>query len=120
MRSRLAPTALAVIMILTGVTGTATASGRAPVPLPNSMAAIGDSITRAFDVCCFYGDYPEHSWTTGYDGGDVVDSQYERILAKNPAIEGQEYNDAVTGSQMDDAPGQAAKRCHREPSTSRS
>src|SRR5438093_2756000 len=86
----------------------ATAQRRSSVPLPNSIAAIGDSITRAFDVCCFYGDYPEHSWATGYDGTDVVSSQYERILAQNPAIEGHYFNDAVTGAQMDDAPGQAA------------
>jgi len=59
-------------------------------------------------VCCFYGDYPEHSWATGYDGTDVVSSHYERILARNPAIEGHDFNDAVTGARMDDAPGQAA------------
>ena len=35
-------------------------------PLPDSMAAIGDSITQAVDVCCFYGNWPGHSWATGY------------------------------------------------------
>ena len=34
-------------------------------PLPDSMAAIGDSITQAVDVCCFYGNWPGHSWSTG-------------------------------------------------------
>jgi lysophospholipase L1-like esterase len=100
----------AVVLLATLVPpSSASASDRAAPPLPNSIASIGDSITQAFDVCCFYGDYPEHSWTTGYDGTDVVSSQYERILAQNPAIDGATYNDAVTGSQMADAPGQAAE-----------
>jgi lysophospholipase L1-like esterase len=72
------------------------------------MAAIGDSITRAFDVCCFYGERPEHSWTTGDDASDVIGSHYERILAGNPAIEGFAYNDAETGANMADAPAQAS------------
>lgn len=76
-------------------------------PLPNSMAAIGDSISQAFDVCCFYGAYPQHSWTTGDDSTDGVDSHYERILASNPLISGNEYNDSVVGATMADAPGQA-------------
>jgi lysophospholipase L1-like esterase len=78
-------------------------------PLPNSMAAIGDSITRAADVCCFYGDHPEHSWSTGDDGSDVIDSQYERIAASNPAIQGHAHNDALSGAKMEDADGQASR-----------
>jgi lysophospholipase L1-like esterase len=107
---RLAP--LLAMLLVIALASPAQASLRLDIPtraiaLPNSMAAIGDSITRAFDVCCFYGEYPEHSWATGYDGADVVTSHYERILAQNPLIDGQEFNDAVTGSQMDDANGQA-------------
>lgn len=75
--------------------------------LPNSMASTGDSITRAFDVCCFVGfDYPSHSWSTGYDGGDQITSHYEHILAKNRAISGYNYNDAKTGAKMVDLQGQ--------------
>jgi lysophospholipase L1-like esterase len=77
-------------------------------PLPSSMAAIGDSMTQAFDVCCWYGDHPSQSWSTGYDGTDVIVSHFERIKAVNPAMVGNSYNDSVSGATMADAPGQAA------------
>jgi lysophospholipase L1-like esterase len=76
-------------------------------PLPNSMAAIGDSITRATDVCCWYGDHPRHSWSTGGWPFDSIRSHYERILTSNPTIFGRNYNDARAGAKMRDAPGQA-------------
>lgn len=77
-----------------------------PPPLPDSIAVIGDSISQAFDSeCCL--EQPQHSWATGYDGGDGIVSHYERILAANPGIAGHGFNDAVTGSRMSDAPGQA-------------
>ena len=76
-------------------------------PPPTSMAAIGDSITRATDVCCWYGDHPRHSWSTGGWPFDSIRSHYERLLALNPAIFGRNYNDARAGARMRDAPGQA-------------
>jgi lysophospholipase L1-like esterase len=78
-------------------------------PLPDSMAALGDSITRAYDVCCFYGDHPGQSWSTGYTSYDGISSHYERIKAATPAIVGHAYNDAVTGAKMSAAPTQADK-----------
>jgi hypothetical protein len=78
-------------------------------PLPASMAAIGDSITRAYDVCCAYGDHPGQSWSTGYTSYDGIASHYERIKQLNPAIAGRGYNDAVTGAKMSAAPGQATQ-----------
>jgi lysophospholipase L1-like esterase len=84
----------------------ARATAPAP-PLPDSMAAIGDSITQAVDVCCFYGNWPSHSWSTGYAPLDGMASHYERIRAQNPAIRGRRWNNAVSGAQMADAPGQA-------------
>jgi lysophospholipase L1-like esterase len=82
------------------------AVGAAGVPLPNSMAAAGDSITRAFDVNsgCLLHDCPQFSWATG-DRAEVG-SQYLRILARNPAIAQRAYNDARTGSHMADLDGQ--------------
>jgi lysophospholipase L1-like esterase len=77
-------------------------------PLPSSMAALGDSITRAYDVCCFYGDHPGQSWSTGYTSYDGISSHYERLKLANPAIVGHEYNDAVSGAKMSAAPTQAA------------
>ena len=78
-------------------------------PLPSSMAAIGDSITRAYDVCCSYGDHPGQSWSTGAASYDGISSHYERIRQLNSAITGHAYNDAVTGAKMSAAPGQATQ-----------
>jgi len=50
-------------------------------PLPSSVAGIGDSITRAFDVCCWYSDHPAESWSTGGGAFDGITSHYEHILA---------------------------------------
>jgi len=72
------------------------------------MAAIGDSITKAADVCCWYGDHPHNSWSTGDASWDGVLSHYERVRALKPSIAGYNYNDAVSGAKMKDAPGQAA------------
>ena len=76
------------------------------IPLPNSMASTGDSITRAYDINWLHllSDSPQYSWSTGYSSS--VSSQYERILALNPAINGHEFNDAKTGAKMADLDGQ--------------
>jgi lysophospholipase L1-like esterase len=76
-------------------------------PLPTSMAALGDSITRATDVCCWYGDHPPQSWSTGGGAFDGIQSHYERIRAAEPGISGRNFNDARAGAKMRDAPGQA-------------
>jgi lysophospholipase L1-like esterase len=74
---------------------------------PNSMAALGDSITRAFNTCSFpFIDCTANSWATGTNA--TVNSFYSRLLAVNPSIRGNLFNDAVSGAQMDDLPGQAA------------
>jgi lysophospholipase L1-like esterase len=78
-------------------------------PLPSSMAAIGDSITRAYDVCCSYGDHPGQSWSTGSTSYDGITSHYERIRRVNAAIAGRGYNDAVSGAKMAAAPTQAGQ-----------
>jgi lysophospholipase L1-like esterase len=80
-----------------------------PPPLPASMAALGDSITRGYDVCCFYGDHPGQSWSTGYAWYDGISSHYERIKRVKPSSAGHMYNNAVTGAKMAAAPSQAAK-----------
>jgi lysophospholipase L1-like esterase len=76
-------------------------------PLPSSIAGIGDSITRATDVCCWYGDHPAQSWTTGGGAFDGIRSHYERIRVLRPSIQGRNYNDARAGARMRDAQGQA-------------
>jgi lysophospholipase L1-like esterase len=86
------------------------ASGAPTTPkLPNSIAAMGDSMTQAADVCCWYGDHPANSWSTGNAGWDGISSHYERIRATNPAITGRNYNDSVSGARMSAAPSQAGR-----------
>jgi lysophospholipase L1-like esterase len=92
-----------VMMAMVAWPGSAQAAPR----LPTSMAALGDSISRAYDVCCWYGDHPGSSWSTGGTSYDGVNSQYERIRSLNPSIAGRNYNDAVTGARMSAGPTQA-------------
>ena len=40
-------------------------AAEAATSLPGSIASVGDSITRAYDVCCWYGDHAEDPWSTG-------------------------------------------------------
>jgi lysophospholipase L1-like esterase len=76
--------------------------------LPSSMAAIGDSITQAYDVCCSYSNHPANSWSTGYSSSDGISSHYELIRSSNSAITGRAYNDSVSGAKMSAAATQAA------------
>ncbi|MDQ0868304.1 lysophospholipase L1-like esterase [Arthrobacter sp. V1I9] len=85
-----------------------------PIPLPStssapptSMAALGDSITRALAVCCSNGDNSLHSWSTGHVPGDGVSSHYERLTGLDPAITGRNHNNAISGSRARDLPDQA-------------
>lgn len=99
---------LLLLLLLVGVAVPRAAAATSP-PLPRSMAAIGDSMTQAADVCCFYGDHPANSWSTGSASWDGVNSHYERIRALKGAISGRAYNDSVSGARMSAAPAQAAK-----------
>jgi lysophospholipase L1-like esterase len=75
--------------------------------LPNSMAATGDSITRAYNTGFWpFTDNPAGSWSTGTTSS--VSSHYLRILARHPAIRGRAYNDAKSGALMRDLNGQMA------------
>jgi lysophospholipase L1-like esterase len=85
----------------------AAAQPAAAATYPKSIAALGDSISRATDVCCWYGDHPAQSWSTGYASYDGIDSHYERLLSLQPAIIGHNYNDARSGAKAADMPGQA-------------
>lgn len=71
-----------------------------PYPKPASMAALGDSITRAYDACAIpLKDCPSKSWATG----DDVDSQAKRLGVPRDAV----HNNARTGARMSDLTGQA-------------
>lgn len=98
-----------VVFATIGITfATLSAPASAATPLPDSIAALGDSITRATNACCFYGDHPSQSWSTGLNPLGPVNSHYERLIARNPAIAGNEFNDARAGAKMEEADDQAA------------
>ncbi len=83
------------------------ASADGTPPLPSSMAAVGDSISQAVSSGGSLGaTYPENSWSTGTNS--TVESQYLRLLALNPSINGHEYNHSVSGANMADLNGQMA------------
>ncbi|MGW1069902.1 SGNH/GDSL hydrolase family protein [Streptomyces aureus] len=103
--------------------GSSASGGRAevrpsprPTPVwdrsPDSMAAVGDSITRGFDACSVLSDCPEVSWATGSD--PRVDSLAVRLLGPSGAAE-RSWNYAVTGARMADLPGQMAQAATRGP-----
>jgi hypothetical protein len=75
--------------------------------LPDSIAAIGDSITRATNACCLYGDHPTHSWSSGANPFGPVISHYERLVAIDPGIGTNAFNDARAGATMAEADDQA-------------
>jgi lysophospholipase L1-like esterase len=83
-------------------TSTATAKG-----YPNSMAALGDSISAGFGSCGAYLVCGRNSWSTGT--AEAVDSHYRRILAKNAKIRGNARNFARPGAEADALAGQAAR-----------
>jgi lysophospholipase L1-like esterase len=99
---------LAVLLIATSLAAPHVASAHASTPPPpKRMAAIGDSITQAADACCWYGDHPDNSWSTGGAGWDGTSSHYERLRAVSPGLVA--YNDAVSGARMSDGPAQAQR-----------
>lgn len=103
---RHSPLIVAFVLALT-LTGPAMTARAAMPPLPSSMAALGDSITRAYNTGpSAYQDYPASSWSTGTTAS--VNSHYLRISAANPAIAGKNFNDAVSGAKVIDLAGQVA------------
>ena len=72
---------------------------------PKVMAALGDSITRAFNAPN-YGDNPSNSWSTGTN--PAVNSQFLRIQAIDPGRNPVAFNDAVSGAKMTGIQAQAA------------
>jgi lysophospholipase L1-like esterase len=78
-----------------------------PARLPNSMAALGDSITAGVGSCLAPGACLRNSWATG--DGTLVNSHYKRILAANPAIRGHATNLAVPGARVADLADQVGR-----------
>jgi len=74
-------------------------------PIPTSMAALGDSITRGRYACGFFIACVARSWSTGWSAS--VHSHFRMIESENPAIDGHNYNDAADRARAADLPGQA-------------
>ncbi|MGA7731846.1 MAG: GDSL-type esterase/lipase family protein [Chloroflexia bacterium] len=75
------------------------------VDYPDSIAAMGDSITRAYNTGGTpFTDAPANSWSTGIAAS--VNSHYSRILHDHSPASGRNYNDAVTGAVMAGLNGQ--------------
>ncbi|GAA3619218.1 SGNH/GDSL hydrolase family protein [Streptomyces chitinivorans] len=76
---------------------------------PDSLAALGDSITRAFDACSLLDDCPEASWATGTS--PEVDSLARRLGIPAAAT----WNHARSGALMAELPAQAEKAAAHRP-----
>lgn len=98
-------TTLAALLSLTLLLGLLPAGAAADTPLPNSMAAVGDSITQAASTGGSLGtDYPQNSWSTGTS--TTVNSHYLRLTARNPAMSDNATNLSVSGAKMVHLPAQ--------------
>ncbi|MEU5788725.1 SGNH/GDSL hydrolase family protein [Micromonospora purpureochromogenes] len=100
-RRALAALAGATALVLLAATPAVADAG----PPPNSMASLGDSITRGFNACGWYVDCTSRSFSTG--DNSTVNSHYLRIRAVNPNIQGRNLNDARSGAKSADMYGQA-------------
>ena len=88
---------------------------------PKVMAALGDSITRAFNTeinppTCPTGpslDCPANSWSTGTN--PAVNSQFQRIQARNPNRHTVAYNDSVSGARAAGLDAQALTAAGQHP-----
>ncbi|WP_251455458.1 GDSL-type esterase/lipase family protein [Microbacterium sp. Marseille-Q6648] len=74
--------------------------------LPNSVAALGDSITQASMTCFTLYTCPVNSWSTGSDS--LVQSHVTRLKALGAKIRST-GNYAVPGAESADLPGQASR-----------
>lgn len=79
---------------------------------PDSIAAVGDSITRGFDACAVLSDCPEVSWATG--GSAEVRSLAVRLLGASKAAT-HSWNYAASGARMADLPAQMAQAAVKKP-----
>lgn len=76
------------------------------VGYPTSIAALGDSITRAFNTGALpFTDEERNSWSTGTS--EPVRSHYLRILAYEEAVSERNLNEARSGARVDDLSVQA-------------
>lgn len=78
---------------------------------PDSIAAVGDSITQGFDACSLLADCARASWVTGTDAS--VRSLAARLIDDRPSRHS--WNYAVSGSVMADLPSQMERAARKRP-----
>ena len=96
MKRRVTTAGLFAALVLSGLLTTGVAAETA---LPDTMAAVGDSITQAASSAGSLGvDAPQNSWATGTSS--TVNSHYLRLLALRAPISGANHNLSVSGAKM--------------------
>lgn len=96
-----------VLLVLLLLAVISPAAVTAQPALPSSMAAAGDSLTKATGAGeRYFDDYAAFSWATGSAG--AVNSLALRIATANPALGGNVYNMAEFGAQVSDLHAQIA------------
>jgi lysophospholipase L1-like esterase len=107
MIGRLSPV-LAAVIIFSGtvVTGSATAQAAAQ-PVPEVMAALGDSISTGFNACGWYVSCTSRSWSAG--DHRQVSSHYLRLSKLSGTLQRNNLNFAAPGATSADLLGQVRK-----------
>ena len=112
--SRARRIALSFILSFSAVAGVVPAASAAEAPLPDTMAAVGDSISQAASSAGSLGaDAPQNSWSTGTSS--TVNSHYLRLLAAGAPISGRNYNRSVSGAKVADLATQMANAATLQP-----
>lgn len=83
------------------------AESPATLTVPKSMAALGDSITIAYDIKSLLRADPTYSWSTGTQV--AVNSLYSRLEARDTTPNLTRANHAVSGAKIVDLATQAGK-----------
>lgn len=96
---------LLLLVALTPILATSSARAATAEPVPASMAALGDSITRGFNTCGWFFDCTSRSWSTGAQ--DEVYSHFERFRVYDSRRMKKAHNLARTGAKMDELATQA-------------
>ena len=90
---------IAITLMLGALVPVSAAAAGPAIPFPDTMAAVGDSITQAASTAGALGaDAPQNSWSTGTSTS--VNSHYLRLLAAGASVSGQNHNRSVSGAKM--------------------
>ena len=112
MASRAISFALLIAILLAGLVPTSVAA--TTLPVPDTMVAVGDSITQAASTAGGLGaDAPQNSWSTGTSA--TVNSHYLRLLAAGAPVSGRNFNFSVSGAKMAGLPAQMANAASVQP-----